>query len=147
MELLVAVNHNQLRTMASETVDPIDWSHPHPQGQYPLSATCIVWISATSAGFESAASACEETTLPMRPLRGIELILRIMVKIVLSPIWREFIRDKMSIKEGAECSCSNKYWSTTFLQLLCNSFLDVHLVPDAVILCYTEKIVPKRIYV
>ena len=27
-ELLVAVNHNQLRTMASETVDPIDWSHP-----------------------------------------------------------------------------------------------------------------------
>ena len=29
-ELLVAVNHNQLRTMASETVDPIDWSHPPP---------------------------------------------------------------------------------------------------------------------
>ena len=24
---------NQLRTMASETVDPIDWSHPHPHGQ------------------------------------------------------------------------------------------------------------------
>ena len=34
-ELQVAVNHNQLRTMASETVDPIDWSHPHPHGQYP----------------------------------------------------------------------------------------------------------------
>ena len=29
-ELLVAVNHNQRRTMASETVDPIDWSHPSP---------------------------------------------------------------------------------------------------------------------
>ena len=29
-ELLVAVNHNQLRTMASETVDPIDRSHPPP---------------------------------------------------------------------------------------------------------------------
>ena len=29
-ELLVAVNHNQLRTMASETVDPIDWSQPPP---------------------------------------------------------------------------------------------------------------------
>ena len=29
-ELLVAVNHNQLRTMASETVDPIDWSHYMP---------------------------------------------------------------------------------------------------------------------
>ena len=29
-EHLVAVNHNQLRTMASETVDPIDWSYPPP---------------------------------------------------------------------------------------------------------------------
>ena len=29
-ELPVAVNHNQLRIMASETVDPIDWSHPPP---------------------------------------------------------------------------------------------------------------------
>ena len=29
-ELLVAVKNNQLRTMASETVDPIDWSHPLP---------------------------------------------------------------------------------------------------------------------
>ena len=36
-ELLVAVDHNQLRTMASETADPIDWSHPHPHGQYPQS--------------------------------------------------------------------------------------------------------------
>ena len=26
--LLVAVNHNQLWTLAPETVDPIDWSHP-----------------------------------------------------------------------------------------------------------------------
>ena len=43
-ELLVAVNHNQLWTMASETVDPIDWSHPPPYtGQYPLSSTyCIL---------------------------------------------------------------------------------------------------------
>ena len=29
-ELLVVVNHNQLRTMASETEDPIYWSHPPP---------------------------------------------------------------------------------------------------------------------
>ena len=29
-EFLVAVNHNQLRTMASETVYTIDWSHPPP---------------------------------------------------------------------------------------------------------------------
>ena len=40
-KLLVAVNHNQLRTMASETVDPIDWSYPPPHEQFPLSATCI----------------------------------------------------------------------------------------------------------
>ena len=39
-ELLVAVNHNQLRTMVSETVDLIDWSHPPLYtGQYPLSST------------------------------------------------------------------------------------------------------------
>ena len=43
-ELLVAVDHNQLRTMASETVDPIDWSHRPPYtGQYPVSSTyCTV---------------------------------------------------------------------------------------------------------
>ena len=38
-ELLVAVNHKQLRTMTPETVDLIDWLHPHPNGQYPLSAS------------------------------------------------------------------------------------------------------------
>ena len=43
-ELLDAVDHNQLQTTASETVDPIDWSHPHPtQGAVPLSPTyCTV---------------------------------------------------------------------------------------------------------
>ena len=34
-ELLVAVNHNQLRTMASKTVDPIDWWHPSPSWAVP----------------------------------------------------------------------------------------------------------------
>ena len=34
-ELLVAVNQNQLRTMASETVDLIDWSHPPPSWAVP----------------------------------------------------------------------------------------------------------------
>ena len=29
-ELRAAVDHNQLRTMAPETVDPIDWSYPPP---------------------------------------------------------------------------------------------------------------------
>ena len=39
-ELLVAVNHNQLRTMASETVDPINWSHPPPSWAAP--PECLV---------------------------------------------------------------------------------------------------------
>ena len=34
-ELLVAVDHNLLGTMASETVDPIDWSHPPPSWAVP----------------------------------------------------------------------------------------------------------------
>ena len=34
-KLLVAVNHNQLRTTASETVDPIDWSHSPPSWVVP----------------------------------------------------------------------------------------------------------------
>ena len=34
-ELQVAVDHNQLRTMASETVDPIDWSHTSPSWAVP----------------------------------------------------------------------------------------------------------------
>ena len=31
-----------------------------------------------------------------------------MEKIVLCPIWCDFIRDKMNIKEGVACSCSKK---------------------------------------
>ena len=34
-ELLVAVNHNRLRTMASKTEDPIYWSHPPPSWAVP----------------------------------------------------------------------------------------------------------------
>ena len=34
-ELLVAANRNQLRIMASETVDPIDWSHSPPSWAVP----------------------------------------------------------------------------------------------------------------
>ena len=41
-ELLVAVDHNQLRTMASETVISIDWSHSPPSWEYGLSASCTV---------------------------------------------------------------------------------------------------------
>ena len=34
-ELLVAVDHNQLRTMAPDTVYQIDWSHPPPSWAVP----------------------------------------------------------------------------------------------------------------
>ena len=27
--------------MMRETADPIDWSHPHPHGKYPLSSSCF----------------------------------------------------------------------------------------------------------
>ena len=37
--LLVAVNHNQLRTIASETVIQLTGRTPHPDGQYPLSVS------------------------------------------------------------------------------------------------------------
>ena len=65
--ILVAVDHNQLWTMASETVDPMDCrSHPHPHGQYSLSASCIVKISAASVG--NRPLNLQHTRLPMRPL-------------------------------------------------------------------------------
>ena len=35
MELLVVVDHNKLRAMTSETVDPIGWSHPPPSWAVP----------------------------------------------------------------------------------------------------------------
>ena len=46
-QILVAGDHSQLWTMASETADPIDWPLPPPfTGQYPLSATCIAQMHA-----------------------------------------------------------------------------------------------------
>ena len=76
-ELLVAVNHNQLRTMASETADPIGWSHPHPQGQYPLNSTyCMLLTRPTNRktccsnqGSNTHPWECQAKALPMRPLR------------------------------------------------------------------------------
>ena len=40
LELLGAVNHNQLWTMVSETVGPIDWLHPPPSWAVP--PECLV---------------------------------------------------------------------------------------------------------
>ena len=42
-ELIVAVDHSQLRTMASNMVDPIDWSQPPTlMGSTPWAPSCIV---------------------------------------------------------------------------------------------------------
>ena len=59
-ELLVAVNHNQLRTMESETVDPIDWSHPPPSWAVPPERLVhSINQCNLSAGTERATTACE----------------------------------------------------------------------------------------
>ena len=53
-KFLVAVDHNQLRTMSSETVYSIDWRLPSPfTWQYPIIATCTVQIGTSSAGNRS----------------------------------------------------------------------------------------------
>ena len=68
-ELPVTVNHNQLRTMASETVYPIDWSHPPPLWAVPPERLVHSINQCNLSGIERATAACEATTLPMRPLR------------------------------------------------------------------------------
>ena len=88
-ELLVAVDHNQLRTMrASETVDPIDWSHPYPtQGSTPWAPrvaqcnagckshkTCCTHWAANVRPLE-----CQANALPVRPLKVILLLLLILL--------------------------------------------------------------------
>ena len=50
-------------------------------------------------------------SVPDAYLVHIILILFIMEKIVLSPIWCDFIRDKMSIKEGVEAVAATKLHS------------------------------------
>ena len=43
-EPLVAVDYNQLRTMSSEMVDPIDWSHPPPSWAVPPELHIVVVV-------------------------------------------------------------------------------------------------------
>ena len=62
--------------MASETVDPIDWSHPLPDGQYPMNTSCIVKIGADQPqpGFDLATlqpSACDANHLDYAATQGI----------------------------------------------------------------------------
>ena len=45
-EILVSFDHNQLRTMASETVDPIDWSQPTPSWAVPLELNVLHGMNA-----------------------------------------------------------------------------------------------------
>ena len=68
-EPLVAADHNQLRTMASETIDPIDWSHPSPSCAVPPERL-LHNLNRCSLSRESTlqSSACDSTTLPVRPI-------------------------------------------------------------------------------
>ena len=63
-DLLVVVNHNQLRTLVSETVDPIDWSHPPPSWAVPPERLVhsINQCSTATAGIRS----CNIATFSMR---------------------------------------------------------------------------------
>ena len=45
-ELLVAVDHNHLRRTASETVDPINWSHPPPSWAVPSALHVLHGVNA-----------------------------------------------------------------------------------------------------
>ena len=49
-ELLVAVDHNHIRTMALETVDPIDWLHHPPSWAVPLELHALHGVN---AGYKS----------------------------------------------------------------------------------------------
>ena len=57
--------------MASEMVDPIDWSHPLPSWAIPpeLLVHSIKGAVSVQPGIDLATSACEATTLPMRQFR------------------------------------------------------------------------------
>ena len=70
LQLIVAVDRNELRTMASDTVDPID--SPLPSSFIEVLPERLVHsINQCNTCWESTLqpSACETTTLPMRPLR------------------------------------------------------------------------------
>ena len=71
--------------MASETVDPIDWSHPPPTWAVPPERLVhsINRCSSAAAGIERTTlqpSACEASTLPMRPLRVLLLLKKVGTK-------------------------------------------------------------------
>ena len=78
-ELLVAVDHNQLRKVASEKIDPIDGLHSPPSWALPNEGLVhsINRSSLSHSWVELATSACEATTLPIRSLRGDESIYRV----------------------------------------------------------------------
>ena len=71
--LLVAVDHNQLQTMASETVEPIDWSHPLLSWAVPPERP-VHSINQCSLSRESTLqpSAREATTMPMTPRKSMQ---------------------------------------------------------------------------
>ena len=77
-ELLAAVDHNQLRTMASETVDPIAWPHPPPYTGHAVPPELHVLHSVMRAANHKTCcnpaanvrpSECQANALPVRSLR------------------------------------------------------------------------------
>ena len=83
MELLVAVDHNQPGTMASETVDPIDWSHPSPSWAVPSELHVLYGVNAAyksqdfvhQPGLESASTGMPDQRTTGAATQGIPIIL------------------------------------------------------------------------
>ena len=76
-ELIVAVDHNQLRAMASETVDPIDWSYPPPSWAVPPEQPVLHGVNAAYKSQDllqqpmlgARLRVCQTNALPARSLR------------------------------------------------------------------------------
>ena len=57
-ELIVAVDHSQLLSMASETVDPIDWPHPTPSSAVPPEPLVHSIVFRVAWGDQNSANVC-----------------------------------------------------------------------------------------
>ena len=78
-ELLVVVDHNRLRKMASETEYPIDWSHSPPSRAVPPEHL----VHSTNR-YSLQLSACEATTLRMRPNSSSQTNIKLFHRIKIS---------------------------------------------------------------
>ena len=118
-ELLVAVDHNQQQTLASETVDPIDWSYQRKMvallPSWAVSPKRLVHsINRCRFKWESTSqpSACEATTLPMRtPKRA-----KIFALIIKSSLLEGIFVDNIGVNcTSLEIVRAKKYYTHKYI--------------------------------